>query len=126
MSATDTLVLHIRAAGLPAPVLELRFHPTRRWRFDLAWPQWQLAIEIEGGIWGKGGRRSAACRLCGARDTGHHARGVGILRDIEKGNAAILAGYRVLRVTPDMVNSGEALKLIERVIRADIENRRGA
>lgn len=71
-------------AGLPAPEAEYRFHPTRRWRFDWAFPDQKVALEIEGGVW-TGGR---------------HTRGAGYVRDIEKYNHATLAGWRVLRVTP--------------------------
>lgn len=72
------------AHGLPAPVAEHRFHATRRWRFDYAWPDHKLALEVEGGAW-TGGR---------------HTRGAGFVKDIEKYNAATLAGWRVLRTTP--------------------------
>jgi hypothetical protein len=35
---TSTLSFQCRAARLPLPVPEYRFHLVRRWRFDLAWP----------------------------------------------------------------------------------------
>ena len=28
---------------------EYRFHPTRKWRFDYAWPENKIALEVEGG-----------------------------------------------------------------------------
>ena len=34
----ETLLLHIRASGLPEPEREVQFH-TRKWRFDLCWPE---------------------------------------------------------------------------------------
>lgn len=43
---TVDLLTQVRAAGLPAPVTEHRFHPVRRWRFDFAWPDEHLALEI--------------------------------------------------------------------------------
>jgi len=38
-------------AGLPAPTPEYRFHATRRWRFDYAFVQQKIAVEVEGGVW---------------------------------------------------------------------------
>jgi hypothetical protein len=85
------------AAGLPKPVSEYRFHPERRWRFDYAWPDLRIALEVEGGTWTKG----------------RHVRGKGYEMDCEKYNTATLAGWRVLRVTTDMLNDGRALTLLE-------------
>ena len=72
-------------------------YETRKWRFDFAWPADQLALEVEGGIW-TGGR---------------HTRGAGFLRDCEKYNTAAVMGWSVLRVTPEQVSSGAALKWVE-------------
>ena len=70
--------------GLPMPVTEHRFHPSRKWRFDYAWPDAKVALEVEGGVW-TGGR---------------HTSSAGFLKDIEKYNAAARLGWRVLRCTP--------------------------
>lgn len=96
----ETLALHIRAAGLPPPVREYRFHPTRRWRFDFAWPESQVALEIDGATW-TGGR---------------HTRGAGYQADCEKLNEAAVLGWRVFRTTASMVRSGYALRLLESVL----------
>jgi len=93
----ETLAFQIKAAGLPVPVREYRFHPSRRWRFDFAWPDYRIAVEVEGGVW-SGGR---------------HGRGSGIVQDIEKGNAAVILGWQVLRATTNTVKSGAALKDLE-------------
>ena len=85
---------------LPVPEAEVRFHPTRRWRFDLAWPQKMLAVEIDGAVWTQG----------------RHSRGAGIEKDCEKYSEAAIAGWRVMRVTTGMVKSGQALSLIERAL----------
>lgn len=63
---------------------ELKFHPTRKWRFDFAIPSKKIAFEIDGGIWRKGG--------------GAHSRPKNIMRDIEKSNAAQLLGWKVFRI----------------------------
>lgn len=95
------LKFQCRALKLPEPEREVRFHATRRWRFDLAWPSLHLAAEVEGGIW-KGGR---------------HTRGKGYEGDCEKYNSAALAGWRVLRFTTGMVKDGRAINVLERALR---------
>ena len=88
--AEETLAFQIRAVKLPEPVREHRFHETRKWRFDFAYPSQKLAIEVEGGVW-SGGR---------------HTRGSGFTNDCEKYNAALMNGWRVYRCTPDMIKKG--------------------
>lgn len=80
-----------RAAGLPEPVPEYRFHPHRKWRFDYAWPLHRLALEVDGGVWTQG----------------RHTRGSGFLGDMLKFNNATLLGWRVLRYTPQQL--GQAI-----------------
>lgn len=62
------------------PETELHFHPTRKWRLDFAWPQYKIAIEVNGG----GGR-------------GRHNTLAGATKDYEKINAAQLLGWIVLQ-----------------------------
>ena len=49
----EQMLVQIRNAGLPEPVREHRFHPTRRWRLDFFWASpvgyYDLALECEGG-----------------------------------------------------------------------------
>lgn len=90
----------IQYAGLPHPELEYRFYPARRWRFDLAWPEDHLAVEVEGGRWIRG----------------RHNHPVGYHHDLEKYNQAVLEGWRVLRVDEDMIKDGSALTLIEQAL----------
>lgn len=70
--------------GLPAPVAEHRFEPERRWRFDYAWPEAKIALEVEGGIY-TGGR---------------HTSSAGFVKDMAKYNRAAVLGWRVLRIEP--------------------------
>ena len=35
---------------LPAPTAQYRFHDTRKWRLDFAWPDVMLGIEIDGQV----------------------------------------------------------------------------
>ena len=94
------LLFQIRATDLPEPVTQWRFHPTRRWRFDLAYPDKLIAIEVQGGIWRKGA----------------HSSGMGITRDCEKACEATILGWRLMPVTPEMIQDGRALNAIERMM----------
>lgn len=93
---TETLLWQIEDVGLPAPVRELRFKPPRRWRFDLAWPQHMVAMEVEGGVWTRG----------------RHTRGMGFIQDMEKYNAAGIAGWLVLRAHGGSIRTGDAIESI--------------
>ena len=53
MSKSDLealLALHLRANDFPPWEAEYRFHPKRRWRLDMAWPEQRIAVEVHGGI----------------------------------------------------------------------------
>lgn len=80
-----------RTAGLPIPTPEHQFHPTRGWQFDYAWPLHLVALEIEGGIWKKGG--------------GAHSHPLNIERDLEKYSEAAILGWRVVRVPPEALRT---------------------
>ncbi len=86
--------------GLPRPVPEHKFHPDRKWRFDYAWVKRKVALEIEGGVWTKG----------------RHTRGEGFIKDMEKYNAAALAGWKLLRCTPQDVEDESVFELLKRAL----------
>lgn len=92
------LEVMLRAERISGWEREWKFHPTRKWRFDFAWPLEKFAVEIEGGVW-SGGR---------------HTRGKGFIEDCIKYNEAVMLGWRVIRVTTEMVENGEAMAYIER------------
>lgn len=69
---------------LPVAEFEHRFHDTRKWRFDIAWPASKVAVEIHGGLF----------------RFGHHSRGKGFLDDREKIATAISMGWKVFEVAP--------------------------
>ena len=87
-------------SGLPLPISEHPFARDwgRRWRFDFAWPDLRLAVEVDGGIWIPGG--------------GRHNRGAGYEADVEKLNVAVILGWRVLRFTPRHLANGSAITAI--------------
>lgn len=81
-------VLWDRFAGdMPEPEREYRFHPTRKWRFDFAWPAHLVAVEMDGGIF----------------TSGRHVRGSQYSAGCEKRNAAVALGWRVLTYTSEHV-----------------------
>jgi very-short-patch-repair endonuclease len=80
----EVLLLQLlRAAGLE-PVRQFRMGP---WRFDLAWPDARVLVELDGG---------------------HHRSASQLRADDRKQNAAILAGWTVLRFTWDRVEHDPA------------------
>jgi hypothetical protein len=86
-----------KGLGLPAPAEEYRFHGTRKWRFDFAWPSHKLALEVEGGTF-VGGR---------------HTRGSGFAKDLEKYNTAAAMGWRLIRVVPRELESPQTIDWIK-------------
>ena len=102
--ATDSIFPKVcEASGLPTPIPEYKFHPTRKW-----WVDWvisleqNLAVEVEGGVW-IGGR---------------HTSGSGFVKDMEKYNAATCLGWRILRVQPKELCSATTMDMIARALRA--------
>ena len=89
---------------------EYRFHSEREWRFDyFIWRRTNdgkgptrkasLALEVEGITYRGPGTR--------------HQRGAGYEKDCEKYANAVIAGYSLLRVTPNQIKSGVALGWID-------------
>ena len=98
----ETFALLLTTTDLPIPEREYMFAKSigRRWRFDFAWPDSKIAVEIEGGTWTSKSR---------------HTTGKGFMDDCEKYNAAAEMGWRVFRFTTDMVTGG--VDQIERVLK---------
>ena len=94
----DTFAFHLKAHGIPFE-REFRFNPERRWRADF-FIEPDVLVEIEGGVY-TGGR---------------HTRGRGFTSDCEKGNDAVLRGYRYLRFTTEHVTKGLAIEMVQRVL----------
>lgn len=98
------LQFQMQAIKLPKPEIQYRFAPPRKWTFDFAWPDRKLYLEVEGGIFIKGG--------------GRHNRALGFEADCEKYSEAAIRGWRGLRVTTGQVKDGRALNMIERALGA--------
>lgn len=82
---------------------EHEYRRGRNWRFDFAWPDRKVALEIDGGT----------------RSGGRHVRPDGFERDAEKLNRAAVLGWTVVRVTAAMVKDGRALNEIEAALRIE-------
>lgn len=111
------LIAHCRQAGIPAPKPEHYFAPPRLWRFDLAWPEQLIAIEIHGKVYASRPkfRWDGSFVHVEGGESGRHTRGKGFTEDREKMNEALLLGWRVLEVTTAHVESGQAFAWLERI-----------
>jgi hypothetical protein len=82
----------------------------RRWCFDVAFVPERVAVEVEGGIFRRTGDEKP-CPTCKQVRKGAHASVAGILRDIEKYNAAVMLGWRVYRVPTNKINRTTAREI---------------
>lgn len=98
----ETFLQHCRAYRLE-PVREHQFAADRQWRFDFAWPDEMLAVEVEGGT---------------ASGKSRHSKGAGFERDAAKYNRAAREGWVVLRYSTRMVLSGTAILEVSEVLSA--------
>jgi hypothetical protein len=96
------------ACGGPKLQSEYRFHPTRKWRFDFAYPIYPhggFAIELQGGVWRRGG--------------GAH-RGSGFERDCEKLLEANLAGWTVFQLNEKQIVAPTLQRIIALIDRVHL------
>ena len=89
----------LESLGLPEPEREYRFDAKRRFRFDFAWPEIKLAVEINGGIWTLKPSHSRA---------GH-------IRDMEKLNLAAEMGWIVLQYEPKKIQYQQIERVYSRL-----------
>jgi hypothetical protein len=96
------------AAGLPDPVTEFMFAKEigRKWRFDYAWPDHKIALEIEGAVFGRLIITADGKKI---RAGGRHSTGAGLQADAFKYNRAAILGWLVVRATTTMVRDGHAI-----------------
>lgn len=90
----DSLAFQFKVLKIEGLKREYKFHPKRKWRFDFANTDKKIAIECEGGI----------------HSGGRHVRAKGFEGDCEKYNEAVKMGWRILRFTSNMIQSGQAIK----------------
>jgi len=96
----EMFALQCEQAGFPAPLREYAAVPGRRFRWDFAWPDKRVLVEINGGTYAHMG----------------HSTGSGIARDYEKSNLAMLAGWRTFVFDRRMVEAGTALDVTAKAL----------
>ena len=94
--------------GYP-PVREFVFWPGRRFRWDYAWPDVKLALDVQGSVYTQG----------------HHTRGKGYEDDCVKANEAAIRGWVVLRCTPKHIENGDAARWVLRALEVRRDGCRG-
>lgn len=93
------------ARGVYSPITPVREYefaqPQRAWRFDLCWPVFSLACEVDGGQWLEYG--------------GHHNRD----SDRDKMNRAAILGWRVMHFSTDQLRAStlQCVDLIKEALR---------
>ncbi len=85
-------------AGLPEPMTEALFHPTRKWRLDFLWGYEGVALESDG--------------------NGRHTRWAGFREDAEKRNEAQIHGLVVLHVPSSELCTDSTIALVKRALEA--------
>jgi len=90
-----------------SPEFEVRFHPDRKWRFDLAWPEFRIAIEVQGGLFVRGG----------------HNRGAQIIRDQEKMRAALELGWLVTYCIPQDLCTSTMVQHVRKLMERQLHSR---
>jgi len=96
----EMFALQCEQAGLPTPLREYAAVPGRRFRWDFAWTDARVLVEINGGTYARMG----------------HSTGTGIARDYEKSNLAVLAGWKVFAFDRRMVEGGAALAVVSKAL----------
>lgn len=86
---------------------ELRFAPPRRWRFDIAFPEQRVAVELHGGEF----------------INGRHVRGYGLKNDCEKARAAARLGWKLYPFVGSDVNQdmGKVIEEIREAVHGEQE-----
>lgn len=90
----------LECVNVKRPVPEFSFHPVRKWRFDYAWPEQKIALEVEGGAF-IGGR---------------HTSGQGFVADMEKYNAAGMLGWRIFKCVPNDLLKTKTIQMLQKII----------
>lgn len=97
---TNLFLYQLKVYGIQRPSeSEYRFHQTRKWRFDFAYPKQKIAIEIDGGTFIQG----------------RHTNPIGYANDREKLNEAQLLGWSVFCFTTDQIKNGYAIEFMRRI-----------
>jgi hypothetical protein len=93
---TEVVLKMFEDYGIPAEA-EYKFYKDRNWRFDFAWPEEKLALEVQGGLF----------------SYGRHSRGAALMKEHEKLNYAASVGWRILYTIPSEVCMEDTIDLIK-------------
>jgi len=85
--------------GMRDCIKEFRFHSKRRFRLDYYFPSVRLGVELEGGVWIKGG----------------HIRPSGFVKDMIKYNLLTEAGIFLLRYEPKRIDYYQIKRVYEKL-----------
>lgn len=96
----EEFLRQVRAESLLEPEREYVFARPRKYRFDFAWPDQLIAVEIQGGVFSKG----------------RHVRGKGYEDDCEKFNLAMLMGWHVFQFTGRHIRLQLAVEVVKRAL----------
>jgi very-short-patch-repair endonuclease len=91
----------LKSEKIPIPEIEYKFSKERKWRADYCWINEKIILEVEGGVW----------------VNGRHTSSKGFLADIEKYNAAVCLGYKLIRVIPDKLLKIDTLNMIKQLLK---------
>ncbi len=96
------LVAFCEKHGFPPPTPEHVFVLHRGWKFDYAWVESKVALELEGGTFMQG----------------RHSSGPGMRADMWKYNEAAIRGWLVLRCETGKARSARTLGVLWRALMA--------
>lgn len=104
----ETFEFQLKCEKAPPFERQYRFARSlgREYRWDFAWPELWLAVEIQGGIWKRGG--------------GAHSHPTDIIRNMQKQNTGAVLGWKLLQFSTDEVKSGSAIAYTMTVLRGEI------
>ncbi len=97
----EIVLMFFKEHKLPVATPEFRFHPERLYKFDFAFQEQMVALEVEGGVFKGGGHTSIK----------------GFLKDIHKYNLATVMGWRVLRVVPSELCMQETIDMLKEILK---------
>ena len=83
-------------------------YPISGKRFDLAWPEIKLALEVQG-LYGRD-------RFGRVTHAGGHRGIAGYRRDMAKYSEAAILGWRILYCTPEELRRGKAAEMVRRAL----------
>jgi len=102
----NTFALQLKLAGIPFERGVKGIVPGRRFEWDFRVKG--LLIEVQGGIFR---------RKNGVNVPQGHSTGMGITRDCEKANLALLQGWPTMAITKAHIESGKALAWVQEYLK---------